>query len=694
MPIRVLVADDDELVREALAALITTRPGYELVDAVSNGATAVASAMANQPDVVILDVQMPGGGAAAIQEIARQAPRAKVIAFSGWSEPNVIDEMRKAGAAGYLLKGSSLQTILETITRVSGGGENPPNGATNANAPEIPIADFKLVFESAPGLFLVLDPSLRIVAVSDLYLSATMTKREAIVGRPLFDVFPDNPGDTTATGEQNLRASLERVKRTLAPDTMAVQKYDIRKPESEGGGFEVRYWSPVNTPVVVAGGKLAYIIHRVEDVTEFVRLKQNESQREEQTERLRERGDAMEAEVFKRSLELQELNRKLEVASNAKNEFLSRMSHELRTPLMAVLGFSELLEATGDLPERHRRWAAHIHAAGSHLLDLISEILDISRVESGNISTSVEPISVAGLVNETMELVRPLATAQNVVLRLESKSSGGTYVMADHQRAKQILINLLSNAVKYNRVGGQVTVRIEDPQPGRLRIAVEDTGRGLSESQIAKLFVPFERLDAGREGIEGTGLGLALSRRLAHAMGGDVGVASRQGEGSTFWIELASVSPLAVVAGRHDDAGSTVTVRRYATPKKVIYVEDTVANVRLIEQVMTLRPDVTLIPAMLGGLALELVREHRPDLLLLDVHLPDMTGEEVLNNLRAESDTASLPVVVLSADATKPQKERLATAGANAYLTKPISVVRLLQTLDEFLASEQPLAIS
>ena len=692
MPIRILIADDDALVREALSELIRVEPSLELLDAVSDGSQAVASAMANRPDIAILDVQMPGGGAGAVRSILEQSPATRVIAFSGWSDREMIDQMREAGATGYLLKGSNLQTILEVIERVS--TSNAPAGASSGagSRPPLPIADFKTLFESAPGLYLVLDPALTIVAVSDAYLRATMTKRDEIVGRSLFDVFPDNPNDAQATGERNLRASLERVKRILTPDTMAVQKYDIRRPESEGGGFEVRYWSPVNTPVVAPGGRLAYIIHRVEDVTEFVRLKQHESQQQQQTEELRLHGEEMEAEVFQRSMELQELNRKLEIANNAKSEFLSRMSHELRTPLTAIMGFGELLETMADLTPQQKKWASHIVQAGTHLLDLIAEILDISRVETGHLSTSVEPVSVAGLLMETMNLVEPLAQSKEIVLRLEPKSGGGSYVMADHQRSKQILINLLSNAVKYNRPGGEVVIRVEDREPDRLRISVTDTGQGLTETQTAKLFTPFERLDDPQKGIEGTGLGLALSRRLAQAMGGEMGVASRPGTGSTFWIELASVAPVAVVSSDADRAAAAVTVRHYEGPKKVMYVEDTVANLRLIEQIMTLRPDVTLIPAMMGGLALDLARQHQPDLMLLDVHLPDITGDEVLARLQAEPATASIPVVVLSADATQRQKERLKAAGATAYLTKPIGVVPLLETLDRLLAGAPPAA--
>jgi signal transduction histidine kinase len=226
-----------------------------------------------------------------------------------------------------------------------------------------PGPDFKALFESAPGLYLVLDPDFRIVAVSDAYLRATMTERETIIGRGIFDVFPDNPDDPEATGVDNLRASLERARKDLVPDPMAVQKYDIRRPDAEGGGFEVRYWSPINTPVSV-DGVLAYVIHQVEDVTAFVRLRERESEHEQLAADLRQRSDRMEAEVIRRSQELQDVNRRLRAADAAKSEFLSRMSHELRTPLNAVLGFGQLLQMD-ELSTRQTEAVGHISAAAA-----------------------------------------------------------------------------------------------------------------------------------------------------------------------------------------------------------------------------------------------------------------------------------------------------------------------------------------
>jgi signal transduction histidine kinase/CheY-like chemotaxis protein len=530
--------------------------------------------------------------------------------------------------------------------------------------------DFRALFEAAPGLYLVLDPDLRIVAVSDAYLKATMTRREEIMGRGIFDVLPDNPEDPEATGVRNLSASLGRVRKRRIPDTMAVQKYDIRRPEKEGGGFEERHWSPKNTPVLDEQGELTYIIHRVEDVTGFVRLT--------------ERGTEQEAEIFLRGQELQGLNEKLEGASQAKNEFLSRMSHELRTPLAAIMGFSELL-ALADLDERKHEWATTILKSGNHLLQLVDEVLDISRIEAGELSLSLEPVEIGPVLEDAIELIQPLADGRKVALRHPEISDSSGYVRADHQRLKQVLINLLSNAVKYNREGGEVRISVDAVGSDQMRIALTDTGRGIARESLDKLFTPFERLDCGPD-IQGTGLGLAVSRSLVNAMGGSIEVESTPGQGSTFTVELARGEPVAVAAA-DGDGRELIAERSYDGERRLLYIEDTVANVKLIEEILESRPSVKLLPAGMGLLGLELAAEHRPDLILLDLHLPDINGDEVLGRLREDERTRDIPVVILSADATERSRAPLLEDGARDYLTKPIGVRDLLEVVDTYLAA-------
>ena len=532
--------------------------------------------------------------------------------------------------------------------------------------------DFRALFEALPGLYLVLDPELRIVAASDAFLAATMTKRDQIVGRGIFDVFPDNPDDPKATGVSKLGASLNRVRSQRMPDAMAIGKYDIPRPEEEGGGFEERFWSPRNIPVLDESGQLAYIVHRAEDVTEFVRLTKRRTEQD--------------AEIFLRTQELQQLNEQLQAADRAKNEFLSRMSHELRTPLAAIMGFSELF-ALADLDEKKNEWAATLLKAGKHLLQLVDEVLDISRIEAGELSISVEPVAVAPLLADAMEMIQPMAEGRRVTIHQPDIEDGCHYVRADTQRLKQVLINLHSNAVKYNREGGEVEVSAERAGSDWVRIHVTDTGPGVDPDSFEKLFTPFERLDAGAD-VQGTGLGLALSRSLVEAMQGSLTVSSTPGEGSTFTVELRMGEPAAVVAAAAErDAGELVAKRSYAGERRLLYIEDTVANIRLVEEILSARPSIRLLPAGMGSLGIELATEHRPDLVLLDLHLPDIGGEEVLTRLRADERTRDIPVVVLSADATDRTPGPLLDAGAQAYLTKPIGVRDLLEVVDAYVAT-------
>jgi PAS domain S-box-containing protein len=376
---------------------------------------------------------------------------------------------------------------------------------------------------------------------------------------------------------------------------------------------------------------------------------------------------------------LQAAKEEAERANLAKSDFLSRMSHELRTPLNAILGFGQLLEMD-HLNGEQKEGVQHILKAGRHLLDLINEVLDIARIESGRLPISLEPVRMDEAVAEAFQLIAPLAAERTVTV--QNPPDCDDHVLADRQRLKQVLLNLLSNAVKYNREGGTVTLSYQKAEGGWLRVAIEDTGGGIDPADLHRLFTPFERLGAEQTGVEGTGIGLALSKRLVDLMGGQIGVESQLGVGSTFWVQLplveSPVEELERVAG-----GLEAPSRRTDRKRKILYIEDNLSNLRLIERVMAHRPTIEVLPAMLGGLGLDLAREHHPDLILLDLHLPDMLGHEVLDRLRGNPETATIPVVVISADATPGQVRRLLSAGAADYLTKPLDVARLLQVVDD-----------
>jgi len=374
---------------------------------------------------------------------------------------------------------------------------------------------------------------------------------------------------------------------------------------------------------------------------------------------------------------LVESNARAEAANQAKSEFLSRMSHELRTPLNAVLGFGQLLERRAADP-RDRESVEQILKGGRHLLSLINEVLDLARIESGRLALSPEPVQVAEAVNRTLDLARPLAAERQIALRVDAAGTGARYVMADAQRLHQVLLNLVANAIKYNRDGGDVTVGCTDAGGGRLRFEIADTGAGIPADLRARLFTAFDRLGAETGTVEGTGLGLVVAKRLVEAMGGVIGVESVEGQGSTFWIELReAASPEERLRQRAAATASTA-----ATQGTVLYIEDNAANVRLVETILTERPAIRVIAATHGRLGLDLARRHRPTMILADLHLADISGEDVLREVRADAVLRDTPVIILSADATPGQISRLLAAGARAYLTKPLDVQELLAKVD------------
>jgi PAS domain S-box-containing protein len=381
-----------------------------------------------------------------------------------------------------------------------------------------------------------------------------------------------------------------------------------------------------------------------------------------------------------------------EQANQAKSEYLSRMSHELRTPLNAILGFAQLLELDELRDEQHES-LSHILSAARHLLGLINEVLDIASIEAGRLTLSLEPVAVADVVAEVVSLIRPLADQRGILLGTPAQSCD-QHILSDRQRLKQILLNLVSNAVKYNHEGGSVQVSCERVGGEHLRIKVTDTGPGIPAELFERLFVPFERLEHESSSVEGAGLGLPLSKRLAEAMGGTVDLTSAPQQGTTFWVELPLAEGPVQRAERQQHDASAQAGAEHAEnvgpSLTVLYIEDNLSNLQLVERVLSRREGVKLISAMRPQLGLDLAREHHPDLVLLDLHLPDMPGQEVLRRLQASAATAGIPVVVLSADARPSLIEQLLDQGARSFLTKPLDVKELLGLLDEVAEEREP----
>jgi PAS domain S-box-containing protein len=662
-PIRILHVEDDPADRELVAATLAGDGLPVVIDCVDT-AEAMAAALATADyHVILADDRLPRfDGHAAQRLAAEQAPLVPLIFVSGTLGEEVAVERLKAGAVDYVLK-QRLGRLPEAVRRaIREARVRAEHARTAAEVLELnaqleqrvrertaQLADreealraseqrLQSILDHSPASIYVKDLRGHYIFANRLFVQTVGMEVDAVLGRTDHDLFPPQLADIYC---RNDAAAVD-----------AGRAVHTEEPVESPTG--TRVYASAKFPLMNRDGVPYALCGISTDITE-----------RKQTE---------EALITARH--------EAERANRAKSDFLSRMSHDLRTPLNAVLGFAQLLAADGLTPEQ-LECVGQIQTGGRLLLDLINEVLDLSRIEAGHLSLSPEPVSIGEIVTHAASLVTPLGRERNIDIVVEASPLLERAVRADRQRLNQVLLNLLSNAIKYNRDGGRVTMSLMATE-SRLRVCVTDTGYGIEPDKQQLLFRPFERLGAETTAVEGTGLGLTLVRGLAEAMGGTAGFTSEVDRGSTFWVELQLCES---AAERALDAPSDAPLRSATgRPATVLYIEDNLSNVKLMQRVFARRPALSLVHASDGHLGLSTARERRPDVILLDLHLPDMGGEEVLRLLWTDRDLRNIPVVVLSADATSSQQRRLLTSGARAYLTKPLDLARVLKTIDSVLS--------
>ena len=501
------------------------------------------------------------------------------------------------------------------------------------------------LIESNIDAIMTTDPRGIITDVNKQMEALTGCTRDELIGAPFKSYFTD-----PERAETSIKQALTQGK---------VTDYELTARSRDGRQTVVSYNA---TTFYDRDRKLQGVFAAARDVTERKRLDQV---------------------LQEKNVELESAMEVADKANLAKSDFLSSMSHELRSPLNAILGFAQLMESGSPPPLPAQKASIdQILQAGWYLLELINEILDLALIESGKLSLSLEPISLPDVLLDCQAMIEPQAQKTGIGVSFPQFDSP-CFVNADRTRLKQVLINLLSNGIKYNRAGGTVEVTCSAPSAQRLRISVQDTGKGLSAEQRAQLFQPFNRLGQEASSEEGTGIGLVVSKRLVELMGGEIGVESTVGVGSVFWFELdLAAAPQLAADADEPPVLTQVPVEHGAGLRTLLYVEDNRANLQLVEQLIARRPDMRLLSAVDGMGGIALARAHQPEVILMDINLPGISGLQALRILHEDPATSHIPVVALSANAMPRDIQKGLAAGFFRYLTKPIKINEFMEALD------------
>ncbi|MBM9577173.1 response regulator [Leptospira sp. 201903070] len=590
-------------------------------------------------------------------------------------------------------------------------------------ANDLETNDFRLIFESLPGLYLILLPDLKITAVSESYLKATNTKREEILGRGLFEVFPDNPSDPNATGVSNLRDSILSVIQDKATNAMAVQKYDVKRPDSEGGGFEEKFWSPVNSPVLNSKGEVVYIIHRVEDVTEFVRLKNLGKEQSKITEELRSLTASMENEIYQRAQEIQKSNKKLTSLNNdltkreeelkqvyeklieldqLKTQFFANVSHELRTPLTLILGPTRSLLKQESISAFQKSLLETIERNSYTLLKHVNDLLDISKLEAGKMTFKYSNVDLSRTISNITAHFDSIAKERNIVFSTALPET--CVVPVDEAKVERILLNLIANAFKFAPPSGRISCQLQR-EDSEVIIRVEDDGPGVSENLREVIFDKFRQGEEGdSRSFGGTGLGLAIVKEFVNLHLGKVAVTKSSLGGAMFEVRLPILAKEGIENNKHssgegddlilavmsavsdlkkiEDDFSPEPIFSVSKPR-VLIVEDNSEMRRYISE--TLSSEFQILIATNGKEGLEKAKLEKPDVIVTDIMMPVLSGDRMVREIREHSELDSTSIIFLSAKADMDARIQLLGEGAQDYLIKPFAPEELLVRVRNFI---------
>ncbi|GEM_PF-2670229 len=425
---------------------------------------------------------------------------------------------------------------------------------------------------------------------------------------------------------------------------------------------------------------------RAKDIQAFnTKLQEETNERQKAEKELGRINSELEARIDERTTDLTQAKKEAEDSSRAKSLFLANMSHELRTPMNAILGFGQLLKADCKKYENFSLDDSvdRILKAGKHLLDLINEVLDLAQVESGKLKVSLEPVNIIAVKNELLDLVRPLAEHGGIRIIDQMDDKSEIFVTANQTRLKQVIINLLSNAIKYNRSNGTVTLS-HTIENDILTLKISDTGQGISADKQAKVFIPFERLGAETTATEGSGIGLSISKKLTELMGGTINFESQIGEGSCFYIKFP-IGVMPIVNDNFQIKTLSPTGDTLPDNKLILYIEDNPDNLELVQRIFSSRTDIKLISAPSAEIGIDLAKAHKPDLILLDIHLPGMDGFDAFKRIKSLDETLNIPVIAVSADAMEADKKKALDMGFISYITKPLEIVHFMNEIDKVL---------